>query len=75
MNRSDRLPEDGIKRMKGRNCKIVINEPGKEKASVIYGILKDTEYKKEFIIVETSTGLAMINKKNVIALKPHKEKK
>jgi hypothetical protein len=52
----------------------VINEPGKKKPNVIYGFVKDADNKKDFIIVESSSGLRIVNKKTIIAIKPHKKK-
>ena len=63
-----------IDKLKGQYCKIVIEEPGKKKASVIYGFLKDVDHKKDFIIIESSDGLGIVNKKTVLAIKPTKKK-
>lgn len=41
------LSENTI-RLKGRYYKIVIDEPLKKKASIIFGILKDVDHKKRF---------------------------
>ena len=59
--------------MKGKHCKIVINEPGNKKANVMYGTLKDIDHEKGFIILETESGLGMINKKTIVAIKPNKK--
>ena len=53
---------------------IIIDEPGKKKPSVIYGFLKDIDHKKDFIIVESSSGLEILNNITIVAIKPHKKK-
>jgi hypothetical protein len=63
-----------IDKLKGQYCKIVVDESGKKKASVIYGFLKDLDHKKDFVIIESSDGLGIINKKTVVAIKPTKKK-
>jgi hypothetical protein len=63
-----------IDKLKGQYCKIVIDEPGKKKASVIYGFLKDVDHKKDFVIIESSDGLGIVNKNTVVAIKPSKKK-
>jgi hypothetical protein len=68
------LSENTVDRLKGQYCKIVINEPGKKKASVIFGYLKDVDHKKNFVIIESSNGLGIINKKTIVAIKPSKRK-
>jgi hypothetical protein len=64
-----------IDKLKGQYCKIVIEEPGKKKASVIYGFSKDVDHKKDFVIIESNDGLGIANKKTVVAIKPTKKKK
>jgi hypothetical protein len=66
--------ENNINKLKGQYCKVVIDEPGKTKASVMYGYLKDIDYKKQFVIIESSYGLGIINKNTIIAIKPIKKK-
>jgi hypothetical protein len=63
-----------IDKLKGQYCKIVIDEPGKKKASVIYGFLKDVDHKKDFVIIKSSDGLGIVNKNTVVAIKPSKKK-
>jgi hypothetical protein len=69
------MSENTIDRLIGEYCKIVIEEPGKKKASVIYGLLKDVDHKKDFIIIESSGGLGIVNKNTIIAIKPSKKKR
>ncbi len=68
------MTEKTIDRLKGQYCKIVIDEPGKKKASVIFGFLKDVDHKKDFVIIESSDGLGIVNKNTIVAIKPTKRK-
>jgi hypothetical protein len=69
------MAENTINKLKGQYCKIVIDEPGKKKASVIYGYLKDVDHKKDFVVIESSDGLGIVNKNTIVAIKPSKKKK
>jgi hypothetical protein len=69
------VSKNTIDKLKGQYCKIVIDEPGKKKASVVYGFLKDIDHKKNFLIIESNEGLGIVNKNTVVAIKPTKKKK
>jgi len=64
------MSENTIEKLKGKNCKIVMIEPNKNKATVIFGFLRDIDYKKDFVILESVDGLKTINKNSIIAIKP-----
>jgi len=68
------MTEKTIDRLKGQYCKVVIEEPGKKKPSVIFGFLKDVDHKKDFVIIESSDGLGIVNKNTIVAIKPTKRK-
>ena len=68
------MTEKTIDRLKGQYCKVVIDEPGKKKPSVIFGFLKDVDHKKDFVIIESSDGLGIVNKNTIVAIKPTKRK-
>ncbi len=68
------MSENTLDKLKGQYCKIVLDEPGKKKASVIYGLLKDVDHKKDFVIIESSDGLGIVNKNFIVAIKPTKKK-
>jgi len=68
------MSENTIDKLIGQYCKVVIDEPGEKKASVIYELVKDVDHKKDFVIIETSDGLGIVNKKTVVAIKPTKKK-
>jgi hypothetical protein len=67
------MTENTIDKLKGQYCKIVLKEPGKQKASVISGYLKDVDHKKNFVIIESCEGLGMVKKDNIVAIKPIKK--
>lgn len=69
------MSENIVDKLIGQYCKIVIDEPGKKKPTVIYGILKDVDHKKDFVIIKSSDGLGIVNKNTVVAIKPTKKKK
>jgi len=54
----------------GKYCKIVLKEPGKERASVVSGILEDIDYDAGFVIIDSDRGLGCLNIKSIIAIKP-----
>lgn len=62
-------------RLVGRYCKFVLKEPGKERASVISGILEGIDYDAGFIIVDSDRGLGCLNLKSIIAIKPKSMRK
>jgi hypothetical protein len=68
------MSEKSIDKLKGQYCKVVIGEPGKEKATVIYGYLKDVDHKKNFVFLDSSDGLGIVNKNSIIAIKPSKKR-
>jgi hypothetical protein len=69
------MSKNTFEKLTGQYCKIVIDEPGKKKTSVIYGFLKDVDHKQDFIMIESSEGLGIVNKNIVIAIKPSKKYK
>ena len=64
-----------LEKMKGRYCKIVTNEPGADRASVVTGILDDVDYIDGFIIVDSIKGLGCISIDTIIAIKPKNKNK
>ena len=62
-------------RLVGRYCKIVLKEPGKERASVISGILEEIDYDAGFVIVDSDQGLGCLNLKSIVAIKPKSMRK
>ncbi len=62
-------------RLVGRYCKIVLKEPGKERASVISGILEEIDYDAGFVIVDSDQGLGCLNLKSIVAIKPRSMRK
>ena len=62
-------------RLVGRYCKIVLKEPGKERASVVSGILEDIDYDAGFVIIDSDQGLGCLNLKSIVAIKPRSMRK
>ncbi len=69
------MTENTIDKLKGQHCKILIDEPGKKKSSVVFGIVKDVDHKKGFLILESSDGLGIIDINSIVAIKPTRKKK
>jgi len=59
-----------MERLIGKYCKIVMKEPGEQRASVVTGILEDVDYNDGFILVDSSQGLGCIRIDTVVAIKP-----
>ena len=51
------MSEKTFERFVGKYCKILFTEPGKKKAIVIIGLLKNIEHKNGFLIIESKNGL------------------
>ncbi|HEC86323.1 MAG TPA: hypothetical protein ENI49_00385, partial [Thermoplasmatales archaeon] len=62
-------------RLVGKYCKIVMKEPGEDRASVVSGILEDIDYDAGFVIIDSSQGLGCLNIKSIVAIKPGKRRK
>ena len=62
-------------RLVGKYCKIVMQEPGEERATVVSGILEDIDYDSGFIIIDSSQGLGFLNIKSIVAIKPGNKRK
>ena len=59
-----------LDRMIGQYCKIVMKEPGEQKAHVMAGVITEIDNDAGFIIIETPPGTACLNMQAVIAIKP-----
>jgi len=59
-----------MEKLVGKYCKIVMKEPGEQRASVITGTLEDVDYTDGFILIDSSQGLGCIRIDTVIAIKP-----
>ena len=68
------MKENSLDKLKGRYCKIVIQEPGEYGVTVFYGEITDIDYEGGFIIVESDKGTGVINLEVVEAIKPTKKK-
>jgi archaellin len=59
-----------IKRLIGQQCKIVIEEPGENKASVVTGLLEDIDTENGFVVIKSEQGLGCVKIESIIAIKP-----
>jgi len=67
------MEKNTLDRLKGKYCKIVIKEPGKQKSTVINGFLKEIDYDKNFLFVESEEGTGLISIESLVAIKPCKK--
>ena len=61
-----------LDRMIGQYCKIVMKEPGDEKAHVVTGIIQEIDRHARFIIVRSDNGFWCLNIDEIVAIKPKK---
>lgn len=59
-----------MEKLIGRYCKVVMKEPGEERASVVTGILEDVDYQDGFIVINSEQGLGCLRINTIIAIKP-----
>jgi len=57
-------------RLIGRYCKIVIMEPGEERAHVVFGMLENIDYDAGIVIIKSNPSLLSVNIENIVAIKP-----
>ena len=63
------MEEKCLNRMIDKYCKILIDEPSKERVHVIFGLIINIDYDSGLIVVESKKGLECINIKTVKAIK------
>ncbi|MCX6666499.1 MAG: hypothetical protein NT038_10670 [Euryarchaeota archaeon] len=61
---------NSLDRLIGTYCKIVMKEPGDEKARVVSGILREIDHDSQFVIVESRDGFGCLNIDAIVAIKP-----
>ena len=66
------MKEESLKKLLGKQCKIVTKEPGDEKNHIVIGVIKEIEYDEEFIIIESSHGVGC-PKLHVVPVKSNKD--
>ena len=59
-----------IKKLIGKYCKIVIKEPGKQRANVITGIIEDIDTNEGVLIIDSNQGFEYIDINSMVAIKP-----
>jgi hypothetical protein len=53
----------------GKYCKIVIREPGEERANIIFGMLTKIDYGKGLFVVESNPKSMFLKIGSIIAIK------
>ena len=64
------MKTNSLDRLIGTYCKIVMKEPGDEKARVVSGILREIDHDSQFIVVESRDGVGCLNIGAIVAIKP-----
>jgi len=54
----------------GKYCKIVAREPRYNRAHVIFGILKNIDYDKRLVVIESNPGIKCLSMESIVAMKP-----
>jgi len=65
-----KMKTNSLDRLIGTYCKIVMNEPGEEKARVVSGIVREINHDSQFIVVESCSGVGCLNISAIVAIKP-----
>jgi len=65
-----KMKDKCVDRLIGKYCKIVMKEPGEEKAHVVSGIVKDIDHEDGFVTIESDQGIGCLNIKAILAIKP-----
>ena len=63
-----------VDKLIGKYCKIVMKEPGDERANVTSGVIKDVDYDEGFVIIESNQGIGCLNIKTIVAIKPKRQR-
>ena len=61
-----------LDRMIGQYCKIVMKEPGDEKAHVVTGIIQEIDHHARMMVVKSGDGFWCLNIDEILAIKPKK---
>ena len=69
------MTEKNLERLRGKYCKIVMKEPGKDKSTVVTGVIWDVDSDAGFIIIESDKGVGCMNIKTIVAIKPKEQSK
>ena len=54
----------------GKYCKIVVREPGEERAHTIFGMLTNIDYDERLVVIKSNPGLKCLSMESIVAMKP-----
>jgi hypothetical protein len=66
------MMERCLDKLIGKYCKIVIKEPGEQKATAISALVNEIDHTSGFIIIESYQGVGCLNINSILAIKPKK---
>ena len=66
------MKENKLELLKNQFCKIVVKEPGENKANVFRGTITNIDYESGFIFIESDNGIGIVRINTIIAIKPRK---
>ncbi len=64
-----------VDKLIGKYCKIITKEPGRERASVVAGIIMEIDHNAGFLTIESTQGIDCLNIDTIVAIKPRSEMK
>lgn len=56
----------------GKYCKIVVREPGEERAHTIFGMLTNVDYDERLVLIKSNPCSAYLNLDTIVAIKPRR---
>ena len=54
----------------GKYCKIVVREPGEERAHTIFGMLTNIDYDERLVVIKSNPGIKCLSMESIVAMKP-----
>ncbi len=61
-------------RLIGKYCKIVVREPGEERAHTIFGMLTNIDYDERLVVIESNPRSVYLSLDTIVAIKPRRQK-
>ena len=56
----------------GKYCKIVVREPGEERAHTIFGMLTNVDYDERLVLIKSNPCSVYLNLDTIVAIKPRR---
>jgi hypothetical protein len=56
----------------GKYCKIVVREPGEERAHTIFGMLTNIDYDERLVVIESNPSSVYLSLDTIVAIKPRR---